>query len=73
MSNESTRQAVGRGRAFWMKKIPEFEREPCTHAEFIERHGLMLRWLRLPGTDPWRGVATRVRCAVGCAYLVRIL
>ena len=34
MSNEFTRHAVGRGRAFGMEKIAEFEREPCAHAEF---------------------------------------
>ena len=46
MSNESTRQAVGRGRAFWLEKIAEFERDPCAHAEFVERHGLMLTSFR---------------------------
>ncbi len=25
-----------------MDKVAEFERGPCTHAEFVERHGLTL-------------------------------
>jgi len=46
MSYESTTPAVGRGRPFWMDTIAEFERAPCTHADFVERHGLTITSFR---------------------------
>jgi len=63
MSNQSTTQGLRRGRAFWMDIIADFERSPCTHAEFVERHDLTLSafrsWLyrlREEGTS-WDGAA----------------